>query len=234
VAAGPGRFIPGRARCSCVPAVPAIQVGWLIPEGVSRLWRLGCGADAEVSSRRRGVGGGGERGGQLPQLVRVAGLAAHTPGTGRKTASPFPPPPSSPAAGYSFSDHIASSPQGGFCFCEGGIGGPSVRLAARAPTSDARLGLTVTVRCHRSTICGSALSLGLTRVAPVRLRLADPPGSGRLNRARIAPRRTPSSSATGGTRPAPACARRSTAPCPSRASIATSPGTSSSARPSGS
>jgi hypothetical protein len=69
VAAGPGRFIPGRARCSCVPAVPAIQVGWLIPEGVSRLWRLGCGADVEISSPVARGRGACERDTQVSQLV---------------------------------------------------------------------------------------------------------------------------------------------------------------------
>ena len=57
LAACRGNAIPGRSRYLFVPALPAIQGGWLIPEGMSRLWRLG------MRGRRRGLVPGGERGG---------------------------------------------------------------------------------------------------------------------------------------------------------------------------
>jgi hypothetical protein len=142
---------------------------------------------ARVRGRRRGLLPGGEGGGER---VSVA-LRCHSSSsrrlcrahswTGRKTRvrctcpRPLPPP------GVHSPGHIGSSPQGVFGSCKGGIGGPSPRLAARVPTSNAPLGLTgaVITRCHSHShsTCDSALSLGLTRLAPVRLWLADPPSS---------------------------------------------------------
>src|SRR5262249_58178876 len=58
--------------------------------GMSRLGRLGGGADAEVSSSAARGAGVRVSVTALSRLVRVAGLAVRTPGTGRQTASPFP------------------------------------------------------------------------------------------------------------------------------------------------
>ena len=178
--------------------------------------------------RRRSVGGGVcERGTSVSQLVRVAGLGRAHSWDRPQGHEPVSPPPSSDAAGSSFTRSHGSSPPG--VFVRGrrdGIGVPSHATGCPRSVPPTHLGLRtrhgplVSVRRHS----GSRVWLPLGSGSPT------PPC---LSAARSGPRRTPSSSAAGGRRPGPACGRRSTAPCPTRAGSAASPGTASSARPSG-
>ena len=202
-----------------------------------------------MRGRRRGLVPGGERGGgvcegdtTVSQLVRVAGCAVRTPGTGLTAMSPFPPPPSTPAAGCSFRrSHRLFSFEAVSCLWFSCLPSPRARADRRpiqatgCPRSCLRRPLRtrrVTVRClWRSRGAarrrrGSRVWLPFGSGSPI-------PRSPCLSDARSGPRRTPAWCAAGGTPPAPACGRRSTAPCRCRASTATSPGTPSSSRPSG-
>ena len=175
-------------------------------EGMSRLWRLGCGADAEVSSpAARGAGEAVSVTARVSQLVRVAGLGRAHSWDWPQDLEPVSRSPVLPRRRVCQSrDHIGSSPSGVFWswYGTGSAAHPCDWLPATRPPTHA----------SDSTVhwWDGALSLGLTRLAPVRLRLADPPVS---QPRRSGPRRTPSSSAAGGTPPGPACGRRSTAPC---------------------
>jgi hypothetical protein len=115
-----------------------------------------CGADVEISSpAARGAG------------VRLSVThTRHSSSSGRlcrahswdrqKTRARWTRPPSTPAAGCSFTlSHRFFSFEGVFCLLSsafgyhGKIGGPSGRLAPRVTTANTLLGLTaVTTRCH--------------------------------------------------------------------------------------
>lgn len=243
-AAGSGRLDPGPVPMLLRSRDPGHSKRLAHPRGDVPLVRAsGAGQTPRSRPRRRGGGGVCECDGRLSQLVRVAGFAVRTPGTGLTAMSPFPPPPSTPAAGWSFTrSHRFFSFGAVFCLGRSWLLPPHVRAGSASHPSD-WLPAFVPPTPGPDSSRDSALSLAvpmvgasshrLSRVAPVRLRLADPPVPVWLSAARSGPRRTPSSCATGGTPPAPACGRRSTAPCPSRASTATSPGTPSSSRPSG-
>jgi hypothetical protein len=119
-------------------------------EGMSRSWRLGGGADAEVSS----------------PAARGAGVRVSVTAMSRLVESPaspcllmdkasalslFPLPPSTPAAGCSFTRSHRFFSFEGLLVWSGRIGGPSRRLAARGTTPNAHFGLDgplMTVRCH--------------------------------------------------------------------------------------
>ena len=137
----------------------------------------GCGADVAVSSPAA-VGGRGSVG--HPQGLIPFEWPAWPCFTRGQVARPDPvtAPPSSDAAGSLFAFSHGSSPRRSSVWvATGGIGVPSKRLAARVRASNSRPGLAVTVRCHSPSTDDSALSLRLSRLAPVRLSLADPPVS---------------------------------------------------------
>ena len=162
LAACRGNAIPGRSRYLFVPAITAIQGGWLIPEGMSRLWRLG------MRGRRRGLVPGGERGGGR---VSVTGnchssssgrLCRAYSWAGRKTRARFTLPRPLPPPVVISRDHIALLLRGSSVFVrEGSAAHPDDWLPATRPpthTSDSEfvsdntlsleLGPLVTVRCH--------------------------------------------------------------------------------------
>lgn len=193
---------------------------------------------ARVRGRRRGpVPGGGRWAGEgvsvTPRCHRSFESPA-VPGVLLGPAfglSPFPlpRPPTPPGVSITIS-HRPSSSRGFLFVTTGEIGVPSIRLAARARAPNAPPGRTVTAGCHSPSASDRASSLGLTRLAPVRLRLADPPdlSAGRTGRCR-----RPSGCAARGRPRDPACGRRSTAPCRRRACSGAVPGTPSAGRPSG-
>jgi hypothetical protein len=166
---------PGRSRCEFVPASPAIQGDWLIH-------RSGCpvsgssGAGQTPGSVPGGAGGGGacERDTQVSQLVESPALPC---GLWDRSCdlSLFPRTPVHPRRRvFTSADHVGVLLlQGDFCLLTsrgraGSASHPSDWLPAiRPPTHSA----------DSRSICDNALSCGLARMAPVRLRLADPPVS---------------------------------------------------------
>lgn len=216
---GCARAIPavGRSRCCCVPAVPAIQGGWLVPRrGVPFV-------AARVRGRRRGlVPGGGRWAGEA--LGHPRGLipfewpasAVLTPGTWPMAMSPFS---ASPVLRRRRCSHqwLTSMFSFGAVFvlvATGGIGVPSNCLAARGRAPTARLGLNGPVVAVRGR-SGSRVWLPFGTGSPI------PPC---VNGARTGPRRRRASCAACGTRPGRACAPGSTARVRCRASTGASPG----------
>src|SRR5262249_59248439 len=139
--------------------------------GMSRLGRVGGGADAEVSSSAARGAGVRVSVTAMSQLVRVAGLAVRTPGTGRQTASPFPRSPVHSRRRVFI--HTITSVlllPGVFCPLTSATGWDRRPIQATGcPRHDPQR----TPRTHGPP--ERAWSCGLTHVDPVRLRLADPP-----------------------------------------------------------
>ena len=168
-----GIMIPGRSRCCCVPAVPAIQGGWLVPRrGVP------FGA-ARVRGRRRGlVPGGGRWAGEALSVTPRCHSSSEWPASavshswdlanGHEPVLRFPRPPTPPVfasvahivllLGAVFGLVVLTSVLGPLE--TGGIGVPSKRLVARVRAPNAPLGLAVTTRCHSVTVrCHSTVPL---------------------------------------------------------------------------
>src|SRR5262249_46464106 len=148
-AAVAGDTTPGGPHAGWVPLFRPPGAGRSTPRGAVR---LGGGG---VRGRRRGLVPGGEGGGGACErdsnvtARRVAGLAVRTLGTGRQTASPLPRTPVHSRRRCSLQGLTSFFSFGGLGVWSGGIGVPSLRLAARVRAPDAHEGLAVvTVRCH--------------------------------------------------------------------------------------